>query len=350
MAAQQVRKENDKSNMSIYKRGRIYWCEWEISGRRVRESSGTPDRQAAQEYHDQRRAELWRQDKLGEVRLRWDDAALAWWKEHAQHKRSAEDDRLRLRWVTPHLKGRYIDQIGTAALTELRDKKRAEGVTASTANRHLAVVSAVLNYAHAREWLKAVPKIPYLKEPPGRLEWLTRDEVCRLIALLPLHLGAMTLFSVSTGLRRRNVTHLEWSQIDRDKRIAWIHPDQSKAGKPLAVPLNGAALAVLDLQNGQHPQWVFPWRSKPIRDPAQVAWKQAVAAIGRPGFEWHGLRHTWASWHVMAGTPLEVLQRLGGWASYEMVLRYAHLSPGYVAGYANRVSLTIFPTVGTPVG
>ena len=26
------------------------------------------------------------------------------------------------------------------------------------------------------------------------------------------------------------------------------------------------------------------------------------------------------------GTPLEVLMQLGGWNSYEMVLRYAHLS------------------------
>ncbi len=54
---------------------------------------------------------------------------------------------------------------------------------------------------------------------------------------------------------------------------------------------------------------------------------------------WHDLRHTWASWHVMAGTPLEVLMRLGGWASLDMVLRYAHLAPSYLAGYADAVAL-----------
>ncbi|WP_215852633.1 tyrosine-type recombinase/integrase [Acidithiobacillus ferrooxidans] len=46
---------------------------------------------------------------------------------------------------------------------------------------------------------------------------------------------------------------------------------------------------------------------------------------------WHGLRHTWASWHVQAGTPLAVLKGLGGWASLEMVQRYAHLSPDHTA-------------------
>jgi hypothetical protein len=34
------------------------------------------------------------------------------------------------------------------------------------------------------------------------------------------------------------------------------------------------------------------------------------------------------------GTPLQVLQELGGWGSYEMVLRYAHPSALHLADYA----------------
>ena len=40
----------------------------------------------------------------------------------------------------------------------------------------------------------------------------------------------------------------------------------------------------------------------------------------------HNLRHTWASWHVRAGTPLMVLKELGGWEHIEMVQKYAHLA------------------------
>jgi len=54
-------------------------------------------------------------------------------------------------------------------------------------------------------------------------------------------------------------------------------------------------------------------------------------------FRWHDLRHTWASWHVQAGTPLHVLQELGGWASPEMVQRYAHLSAAHLEDYANNI-------------
>jgi hypothetical protein len=63
--------------------------------------------------------------------------------------------------------------------------------------------------------------------------------------------------------------------------------------------------------------------------------KGQPARIQKSHFRWHDLRHTWASWHVMAGTPLEVLQKLGGWSSLAMVLRYAHLAPDHLAGYAD---------------
>ena len=33
-----------------------------------------------------------------------------------------------------------------------------------------------------------------------------------------------------------------------------------------------------------------------------------------------------------------VLQELGGWSSYDMVLKYAHLAPDHLIDYANNVS------------
>jgi integrase len=72
------------------------------------------------------------------------------------------------------------------------------------------------------------------------------------------------------------------------------------------------------------------------QDQITKGWKSALQRAGiEPTFRWHDLRHTWASWHVMSGTPLEVLQKLGGWSSLTMVMRYAHLAPDHLAGYAN---------------
>ena len=38
---------------------------------------------------------------------------------------------------------------------------------------------------------------------------------------------------------------------------------------------------------------------------------------------------------AQAGTPMHVLQELGGWAEQSMVRRYAHFSPGHLARYAD---------------
>jgi len=61
---------------------------------------------------------------------------------------------------------------------------------------------------------------------------------------------------------------------------------------------------------------------------------------GIRNFRWHDLRHTWASWHVQNGTSLQELQQLGGWTSFEMVLRYAHLSSDHLKSAAERVKVT----------
>ncbi len=345
--------------MSLYKRGSTYWCEWEISGKRIRETTGTTDRQAAQEYHDRRRSDLWRETKLGDTRVAtWDEATLSWVEEHAQHKKSYEDDRLRLIWLTNKLTGRPITNITTDTLLELR-KELVTDKAHSTANRYMAVVSAVLHYAHAKTLIGNVPKIPYLREKKERFRWLTRDQAVDLLAELPDHLASMARFALTTGLRRANVTGMIWHNIDAERRIAWVWPDEAKAGKPIAVPLNDDALAVLkerfekkdkEGNNIRDARYVFTWRGNPILHTTTKAWNNALARAGiESGFTFHDLRHTWASWHVMGGTPLEVLRQLGGWADMTMVLRYAHLAPSYVAGYVENASLTISPTPSADV-
>ncbi len=65
-------------------------------------------------------------------------------------------------------------------------------------------------------------------EPKRRIRWLYREEVDRLLLDLPEHLAAMVQFTLATGLRDSNVVKLAWSQIDLNRRCAWIHVDQSK--------------------------------------------------------------------------------------------------------------------------
>ena len=122
------------------------------------------------------------------------------------------------------------------------------------------------------------------------------------------------------------------------RRTAWIHPDQAKARKAIAVPLSAAAVIVIREQIGKHPTHVFSYQGKSVTQVNTRTWRTALMRVGIENFRWHDLRHTWASWHVQAGTPLHVLQELGGWECVEMVRKYAHLSSDHLAEYMDRLS------------
>ncbi len=99
-----------------------------------------------------------------------------------------------------------------------------------------------------------------------------------------------------------------------------------KAGLALGVPLNRDAVLVLRRWLGKHPIRVYCFKGEPIAHANTAAWHKALGRASITDFRWHDLRHTWASWHVKAGSPLHVLQELGGWATPGMV--HALCPPG----------------------
>jgi integrase len=148
----------------------------------------------------------------------------------------------------------------------------------------------------------------------------------------------MAKFTLATGLRASNVSYLEWKDVDMAAKHIVIHPDQSKNKKALGVPLNQDAMDVLENQLGKHHRYVFTYNNKPITQCSTRAWRNALARAGITNFRWHDLRHTWASWHIQNGTTLQELFELGGWSSFDMVLRYAHLSSNHLKSAADRIS------------
>lgn len=327
--------------MSLFKRkdSPYWWVKISHKSGCLQQSTGATDKAKAREYHDKLKASLWDQDKLGtKPSYIWNDAVVRWIAE-TTHKASQADDKSHLRWLDKYLNGVELNAINRDMLDRVITARLREGVSNATVNRMLQVVRAILRKAVFEwDWFDKAPRVRLLREPKRRIRWLTRDEAERLIAELPEHLAAMARFALETGLRQANVSGLQWSQVDLTRRTAWVHPDQAKARRAIAVPLSAAAVIVLRERLGEHPAYVFSYRGKPIKQVNTKAWKHALARAGITDFRWHDLRHTWASWHVQAGTPLYALQEMGGWESVEMVRRYAHLSSEHLAQYADRMS------------
>lgn len=242
----------------------------------------------------------------------WDDATERWLREKA-YKRSLSTDEGLIRWLDNYLSGVPLQDIDRAVVSSLTHKKIATGVSNGTVNRMLSFLRSLLQAAAVDwDWLSSSPKVRLLRVTTRRVRYLKKAEAVRLLNELPDHLSAMAAFSLATGLRRANVTGLEWSQVDLKRCLAWIHADQAKAGRSLAVPLNTDAMRVLLTRVGRHQKYVFSYRGERVTQVSTAAWYKALKRAGINDFRWHDLRHTWASWHIQSGTPLFALQELGG--------------------------------------
>ncbi|MGA0807171.1 MAG: tyrosine-type recombinase/integrase [Pseudohongiellaceae bacterium] len=317
--------------MALKKRGDTWWMDVTIAGTRYRESMKTNDHRAAKELHDIRRGDLWRQGVLKERPKKvWADAAARWLHER-EHKKSIADDQGKLAALAPALGSKLLADIDR----DMIESVLPTDVAPATRNRYRALIRAILRAA-VREW-DWITKEPCLRveyEPRRRISYLTRPQADALISALPPHYRQAIRFALLTGLRKSNAMNLEWANVDLERSMVIVDADDAKAGERILVPLNAQArqlLAELPTRTGR----VF-------QCPARVSpsvWKSATKKAGVECFRFHDLRHTWASWHAMAGTPLSVLQELGGWHSPQMVQRYAHLSPEHLAAAAENVNL-----------
>jgi integrase len=327
-----------------------WWVRFSIGGTKVRRSTGTTDRVAADEYEARLRSELWRQHKLGErPRYTWKEAVDRWKGEATG--RDADRDAKRLAWFAQYLDDVALVEITPALIAKLRTvrtteaakrgNKRTDGK--STANRYMALLRMILRKAQREwDWLDKVPPVPMVNMQKREPRFITRQQARELLKqLAPLpHLQALAEFCLETGLRMRNATGLTWQQVDMRRKLLVVPASRAKAGETIAIPLSARALAILKEQQGGHDQYVFTVKrpqhrqAVPFSDANGAAFKAAAKAAGIPWLRWHDLRHTWASWHIQAGTPPHVLQELGGWKSYDMVRRYGHLTVDHLRQFA----------------
>jgi integrase len=317
--------------VSLYRRGEWWWIDISSESGRVREPAKTTDRKEAQEYHAKRENEIWRQVKLGESPpVTWGEAVKKWLDERP---RSLPERYLIARFgfsLTSEL------PLSESSVTKAI-KGNSTAVSAGSWNRCLSLITAIHNCSKV-----SPPSIQRKRTPPGRLRWLSAEEWERLKSALQEEsptLADLAEFSVHTGLRENNALELRWDQVDLKRRVAWFYADQMKGKVPHGIPLNDAALAVLERRRRIHKVYVFPApdSGKPYTKASNRAWYAALRKSKLNGVVWHTLRHTWASWAVMSGVRLEELMRLGGWKTYSMVLRYAHLAPEHLSEAASKV-------------
>lgn len=328
--------------MPLYKRkgSAVFWCRGSVASQPYRKTTGTVDREEAEEFEERERQRLWRLHKLGDKSfVLWREAAERWMKTTA--KRSTDMDKMILKWLDPYIGDEPIRAIDRNAIDELRQAARDEGWAESTVDRYMCLMRSILN-ACADEWhlIERAPKVPMFNPERPEPRWLTKDEWARLHAELPEHLQLAAHFAVLTGLRMRAMLGLTWQRIDMDAGRLWVPGRQQKGKRTLGIPISKEAMRVLKKLRKLNPEGdhVFQWQGEPIDDVNGISFQKALKRAKIEGANWHTFRHTFASWAVQAGVTLQELMDLGGWRDIRSVLVYAHLAPDHLAKAASKIS------------
>jgi integrase len=215
----------------------------------------------------------------------------------------------------------------TAKQVEDYKVKRRATVSPATVNRELALLKHMCTKAVEWSYLKVNPlrSVRLLKEPPGRLRYLTWEEMGSLVEACSPHLRPIVVTAMHTGMRKSEILGLKWQDIDFGVKTMSVH--RTKNNEPRVIPMNQTLYDELhNLPRRLHTPYVFCHENGERYDEVKRSFKSACRKAGIIDFRFHDLRHTFASHLVMNGIDLKTVQYLLGHKDIRMTLRYAHLS------------------------
>jgi integrase len=153
------------------------------------------------------------------------------------------------------------------------------------------------------------------------------------------HLEPLVLLAINTGMRKGELLNLNWKNVNMVNNVIKVIADDAKSGKARYIPLNLIARAALDgwQKDTKDQGSVFEGAAnKPITD-IKKAWGNLLIEADITDFNFHDLRHHFASKLVMAGVDLNTVRELLGHANLDMTIRYAHLAPEHKAAAVNLI-------------
>jgi integrase len=222
--------------------------------------------------------------------------------------------------------------------------KRA--TTDAVARRDLEDLRAAVNH-HRREGLHdRMVSVVLPPRRPARERWLTRSEAAALIWCLwrrgmSKHVARFCLVALYTGRRHAVVCGASFKREPGrtwiDTRAGFLRPTerakQSKKRNP-PIPLPARLLAHLRRWERNGARYVVEYAGKPVgRIDAVVRHAADEAGLGH--VTPHVMRHTAASWMMMAGTDLFQASKYLGLSVQVLMSVYAHHAPEHLASAAN---------------
>lgn len=261
--------------------------------------------------------------------------------------RDEEMYRLRIKAVFGN---KRLNQITRQQIQSFHTDLLATGLAPATCDHHVKLLKSSLNLAI--DWGLLTEKNPAARVPLYRVDnklehYLEQAQLEQLLTVLrtdesrPVCLIAM--FLLSTGCRLNEALTATWNQVDKANRVWRISASNSKSKRIRSVPLNDAALDVLNqlTTEGKFDNLFVNSQTKKPYTTITKVWFRLRKKAGLPHLRIHDLRHQYASFLVNSGRTLFEVQQILGHSNPIVTQRYAHLSSKSLQDAANSASVII---------
>lgn len=328
-----------------------------VDGRRIHrvigiESEGVT-RQHAEEFIEQTRTES-RQHRLNlpkgrKVNLGFKKAADDYLERLKQI--GGKDIKSKTHRLRDHLKPFFGDkpltQIASFDIERYKKYRLDAKATPATINRELAVLSHLCSKAIEWKWLDHKPfHIPRLKEPQGRITYLTTEQAQTLLEVAAKddcpHIYMFILIGLDTGMRLNEILQIQIENIYLDRRVIYI--PKAKAGDR-EQPITRDLVNFLKKHLNSVPKsqkWLFPSATSKTGHIVNIVgpYRRVVEKAGLDTKEVvrHTLRHTAITHLVQSGVDLPTVKRISGHKTLQMVEKYSHQNGEHIQAAMDTLS------------
>ena len=256
--------------------------------------------------------------------------------DYISSKRSAvQYKRLYESKIKPEFGHIKVNAITKRQIQAFHNRLLAEGCSKPYANRFLQLIKSSINVGINIMEIIVVKNpavgIPLFEEE-SRERFLDSSELGSLMPILIRAEGHLEMpakiirFLLSTGLRIGECFHCRRAHIDLENRTMSIPASHAKSKRLDSIPLNAAAIAVLNECDRSLPHpFANPATGKPYVS-IKKSFKTLMTRASLEGVTAHTCRHTAASLMINGGQSLYSVQRILRHSSSKVTEKYAHLS------------------------
>lgn len=212
----------------IFKRGKIWYIDFEYKGKRIRQSLKTRCKRVAELAHKNTDIQIAREElNISNFRrvsfVDFCERFLRWYGVQNSEKSYKDYRNLFNSTIIPYFKGYYLNDI-TSEMAEEYKVKRAEKIQPGTINKELTALRHFFNKAIQWKYVAENPlvNVNRLKVSQKNFRFLSLGEIDLVLDSSPDYLRPIILTAIHSGLRKSELFRLEWSDVDFERNCITV--------------------------------------------------------------------------------------------------------------------------------